>query len=128
MGQFGFGLRLEPPRGPAQPLRCAQDDPGWARHPLPQNVLTRDELFDNVMFYWLPAAGASSARMYWERFNKFNLDPIHIPAGCSIFPKDIFCSSRRWAEKRFTRLVCWSELEKGGVTSPPSSNRLHSSS
>ena len=29
----------------------------------PENVLTRDELLDNVMLYWLPAAAASSARL-----------------------------------------------------------------
>ncbi len=80
----------------------------------PENVLTRDELLDNVMFYWLPAAGASSARLYWESFNKVNFDLIGIPVGCSIFPKEIFRSSRRWAEKRFTRLVYWNELDKGG--------------
>ena len=31
-----------------------------------ENVLTRDELLDNLMLYWLPATGASSARLYWE--------------------------------------------------------------
>jgi len=80
----------------------------------PENVLTRDELLDNLMLYWLPAAGASSARLYWESFNKINFEPIHIPVGCSIFPKEIFRCSRRWAEKRFTRLVYWNELDKGG--------------
>jgi pimeloyl-ACP methyl ester carboxylesterase len=30
----------------------------------PANVLSRDEVLDNVMLYWLPATGASSARMY----------------------------------------------------------------
>lgn len=52
--------------------------------------------------------------MYWESFNKYNLDPIHTSAGCSLFPKEIFRCSRRWAEKRFSRLVYWNELEKGG--------------
>jgi pimeloyl-ACP methyl ester carboxylesterase len=37
-----------------------------------------------------------------------------VPTGCSIFPKEIFRSSRRWAEKRFTKLVHWNELPKGG--------------
>jgi pimeloyl-ACP methyl ester carboxylesterase len=80
----------------------------------PENVLTRDELLDNVMFYWVPAAAASSARLYWESFNKFNFDPIGIPVGCSIFPKEVFRCSRRWAEKRFAKLVYWNELDKGG--------------
>ena len=32
----------------------------------PENALTRDELLDNVMLYWVTATGASSARLYWE--------------------------------------------------------------
>lgn len=36
----------------------------------PENVLSRDELLDNVMLYWLPATGTSSARLYWESFGK----------------------------------------------------------
>lgn len=37
----------------------------------PENVLTRDELLDNIMMYWLPDAAASSARLYWESFLEF---------------------------------------------------------
>ncbi len=81
----------------------------------PENVLTRDELLDNIMLYWLPATGASSARLYWESFRSIpTLGEVGVPTGCSIFPKEIFRSSRRWAEKRFTNLVHWNELERGG--------------
>ncbi len=82
----------------------------------PENVLTRDELLDNVMLYWLPGAAASSARLYWESFRgqTGGLPEVHVPTGCSIFPKEIFRMSRRWAEKRFTKLVYWNELERGG--------------
>ena len=80
----------------------------------PENVLTRDELLDNVMMYWLPDAGASSARLYWESFRNFPTDAVNIPTGCSIFPKEIFRTSRRWAEKRFSKLVYFNELNKGG--------------
>lgn len=80
----------------------------------PENVLTRDELLDNVMMYWIPAAGASSARIYWESFGKIDMEPISVPTGCSIFPKEIFRASRRWAEKRFTNIVHWNEHDKGG--------------
>ena len=34
--------------------------------------------------------------------------------GCSIYPNEIFRMSRRWAEKRFTDLVHWNELDAGG--------------
>jgi pimeloyl-ACP methyl ester carboxylesterase len=80
----------------------------------PENVLTRDELLDNVMLYWLPASGASAARLYWQSFRKFDLTPVDIPAGCSIFPKEIFRPSRRWAAARYRNIVHWNELERGG--------------
>jgi len=80
----------------------------------PENVLGRDELLDNVMLYWLPGTGASSARLYWESFRTLNLDPVRVPVGCSIFPKEIFRTSRRWAEKRFEKLIHFHDMEKGG--------------
>jgi pimeloyl-ACP methyl ester carboxylesterase len=80
----------------------------------PENALTRDEMLDNIMLYWLPNAAASSARLYWESFTRTRRDAITIPVGCSIFPKEIFRASRRWAERRYKNLVYWNELEKGG--------------
>jgi pimeloyl-ACP methyl ester carboxylesterase len=80
----------------------------------PENVLSRDELIDNLMLYWLPATAASSARLYWESFRMPNVSEVPIPTGASIFPKEIFRASRRWAEKRFTKLIHWNELPKGG--------------
>ena len=47
---------------------AALGDPDCDGHP--ENVLTRDELLDNVMLYWINANGASSARIYWESFGK----------------------------------------------------------
>ncbi|MFB3739264.1 MAG: epoxide hydrolase family protein, partial [Candidatus Velamenicoccus archaeovorus] len=37
-----------------------------------ETVLTRDELLDNLMLYWLPRTGASSARLYWESIRQVN--------------------------------------------------------
>jgi pimeloyl-ACP methyl ester carboxylesterase len=80
----------------------------------PENILTRDELLDNVMMYWLPNAGASSARIYWESFGNIHFDAVELPVGCSIFPKEIFKISKRWAKKRFSNLIYFNVLEKGG--------------
>jgi len=80
----------------------------------PENVLTRDEMLDNVTLYWLTATGASSARLYWESFEHPNHDPVHVPTGCSIFPREIYRPSRRWAERRFTDIRHWNELPRGG--------------
>jgi epoxide hydrolase len=87
----------------------------------PENVLTRDELLDNLMLYWLPGAGASSARLYWESIRQVNewisgtaTDSVSAPTGCSIFPKELQRPSRRWAQRRFTNIRYWNEPEKGG--------------
>ena len=87
----------------------------------PENVLTRDELLDNLMLYWLPGTGGSSARLYWESmrevrelFTRANTDVVAVPTGCSIFPKEIQRPSRRWAEKRFTDIRYWNEPARGG--------------
>jgi epoxide hydrolase len=83
-------------------------------HGHPENVLSRDELLDNVMLYWLTATGASSARLYWESFRRRDFTPISVPSGCSIFPKEIFRISRRWAATRFTDLRHFNTLDRGG--------------
>jgi epoxide hydrolase len=82
----------------------------------PENAVKRDELLDNIMLYWLPAAGASSARMYWENFSVLTKPKpqIHMPVGASVFPYEIFRASRRWCEERYTNLVHFNVLDKGG--------------
>ncbi|MDJ0707902.1 MAG: epoxide hydrolase [Leptolyngbyaceae cyanobacterium MO_188.B28] len=84
----------------------------------PENALTKDEMLGDIMLYWLTAAGASSARLYWESFEKvfsFNTrDKVVIPAGGSIFPHEIIPTPRSWAEQRYRNLVYWNELDRGG--------------
>jgi epoxide hydrolase len=87
----------------------------------PENVLTRDELLDNLMLYWLPRTGASSARLYWESIRQVNEwisgstdDTVDVPTGCSIFPKELQRPSRRWAQKRFPDIRYWNEPDRGG--------------
>ena len=80
----------------------------------PENVLTKDELLDNIMLYWCNASAASSARLYWHSFNDLSRDEIVLATGCSVYPKEIFRASRRWAERRFKNLIHWNELDKGG--------------
>ncbi|OUS11976.1 epoxide hydrolase [Gammaproteobacteria bacterium 53_120_T64] len=80
----------------------------------PENVLSKDELLDNIMLYWCNASAASSARLYWQSFNDLSRDDVALATGCSVYPKEIFRASRRWAERRFKNLIHWNELEKGG--------------
>jgi pimeloyl-ACP methyl ester carboxylesterase len=82
----------------------------------PESALTQDEMLDNIMLYWLPGTGASSARLYWESFGSFGQPgwKLELPVGCSVFPKEIFRPSRRWAETRMTNIIHWNEPPKGG--------------
>lgn len=81
----------------------------------PLNVLSYDELLDNIMLYWLGNAGASSARLYWQSFRSgFFALPLKLPVGCSIFPKELYRAPRSWAERCMSNLIHWNELPKGG--------------
>ncbi|HLN18447.1 MAG TPA: alpha/beta fold hydrolase [Acidimicrobiales bacterium] len=80
----------------------------------PVGALGADRILDNVMLYWLSASGASSARLYWESFRSMTGGAVAVPTGASIFPKEIFRPSRRWAERRYENIVFWEELDRGG--------------
>ena len=80
----------------------------------PEDALTRDAMLDNLMLYWLPATGASSARLYWESFGAFAPQKIELPVAVSAFPKEILPTPRKWAERNFPNLVHWGDMDKGG--------------
>ena len=85
----------------------------------PENIFSLDEMLDDIMLYWIPNAGASSARLYWEAMQEMmaggmSFSPMPTPSGISMFPGEQVRLSRRWAESRFSRLVHFNELERGG--------------
>ncbi len=81
----------------------------------PENVLTRDELLDNIMLYWATSSATSSARIYWESFRRQrDTASIDIPSGFTVYPKEIVPPVRRWCEATFTNIVSWNERQKGG--------------
>lgn len=79
-------------------------------------VVDRDTLLDNVSVYWFTATGASSARIYWESFPRhLGSDPVPVPTGVSLFPREIAPLPRSWAERRFSDIRHWNDdLERGG--------------
>jgi epoxide hydrolase len=81
----------------------------------PEDALTRDEMLDNITLYWLTGTAASSARIYFEHAGANpNAGMVEIPVGCSNFPHEIFPAPRSWAERVYTNLVYWNELDRGG--------------
>jgi len=84
-------------------------------------VLSPDQVLDNITLYWLTRTGGSSARLYWESiaevtawFTRPGGDRITVPTGCTVFPQEIPRPFRRWAEPRFPSIVHWGEPERGG--------------
>ncbi|MBU1385027.1 MAG: epoxide hydrolase [Alphaproteobacteria bacterium] len=84
----------------------------------PESAIALDHIIDDIMLYWLPAAGPSSARFYWESMREMAggmpTDPIPLPAGVSMFPGEQVRLSRRWAERRFADLRFFGEADRGG--------------
>ena len=81
----------------------------------PPERLTRDDVLDNITLYWLTNTGVSSARSYWD--NKppyFGPKNFSIPAAVTVFPGEIYQPSRRWAERGYSNLSYFHEVDKGG--------------
>ncbi len=90
----------------------------------PERVFSMDAMLDDIMLYWLPNTGASSARLYWENMGPHAsrggpTGPMTTPAGISMFPQEPVRVSRRWAERRFANLIHFNELDKGGHFAAP---------
>ena len=79
----------------------------------PESVVSKDEMLDNIMMYWLPGAGGSSARLYWESFRR-RPPQVDIPTMATVFPREIVPAPRSWCEKVYTDIRRWTEVEKGG--------------
>jgi len=85
----------------------------------PESVFTADGMLDDIMLYWVPNTGASSARLYWEGMQAMKAGgmprmPMPTSTGISMFPGEQLRLSRRWAERRFAKLVHFNELDRGG--------------
>ena len=81
----------------------------------PENVLSRDELLDNVMLYWINGTGASSGRIYWESFGAFGRanNRVELPTGVASFPKEITRTPRSWCESNYN-ITHWTKMPRGG--------------
>jgi pimeloyl-ACP methyl ester carboxylesterase len=85
----------------------------------PESLFTRNELLDNLMMYWLPACGASAARLYPEShyrmfLDQTNQDVVELPVAVSAFPNELVPVPRSWAETRYKKIVHWNVLPRGG--------------
>ena len=77
-----------------------------------------EAMLDTISLYWFTNTAASSARIYWENARaglvSFSKGRIDLPMAASVFPKEIFCPPRAWAEALWPNLFYWNELDQGG--------------
>jgi len=82
---------------------------------VPERSLTRDEMLDDISLYWLTNSAISSAQLYWENnANNFVAVDVAIPAAITVFPGEIYCAPRSWAERSYHQLIYFNEVNKGG--------------
>ncbi|RWO28620.1 MAG: epoxide hydrolase [Mesorhizobium sp.] len=82
----------------------------------PERVLTKDEMLDDISLYWLTESGTSAAQIYWEdHSNNFNaVDIADLPVAVTVFPGEIYCAPRSWAERCYHNLIYFHEAKAGG--------------
>src|SRR2546429_4596374 len=59
----------------------------------PEDVLTRDDMLDEITLFWLTDSAASSARLYLEQAHllgkRNNPGRVDLPVAVSVFPNDL---------------------------------------
>ena len=80
--------------------------------------LTRDDILDNITFYWLTNTAISSARLYWEfrqtaKAGFFDAKGITIAVGVSANPSEIYTAPKSWTERAFPKLLHYGRTPKG---------------
>jgi pimeloyl-ACP methyl ester carboxylesterase len=80
----------------------------------PVGNLTRDEVLDNVTFYWLTNTGVSSGRLYWEsKYGFFDAKGVAIPVAVTVFPNELYQAPRSWTERAYPKLMYFNEVDRG---------------
>lgn len=82
-----------------------------------ESRFTKDQLLTNIMIYWVTGTINSSTRLYYETIGpgrRKEMPKVNVPAGCALFPKELYRSPRVWAENTYTNITRWSRFESGG--------------
>lgn len=68
-----------------------------------------------ITLYWLTNTGVSASRLYWEyKGGFFNAEGVSIPVAVSVFPGEQYQAPRSWAERAYSKLIYYNQVDKGG--------------
>jgi pimeloyl-ACP methyl ester carboxylesterase len=86
----------------------------------PERLLTKDEVLDDISFYWLTDTATSAARLYWENHNSLlstaaqQTAEISLPVAITVFPEEIYRAPETWARRAYRNLIYFHEVDRGG--------------
>jgi epoxide hydrolase len=84
----------------------------------PEDELSVDAMLDDISLYWFTNTAASSARIYWNNTRAgmagLSAGRIELPMAASVFPHEIFCPPKAWADALWPNLFYWNEVDRGG--------------
>jgi pimeloyl-ACP methyl ester carboxylesterase len=89
-------------------------------HGVPERVLSRDEMLNDITLYWLTNTGASSSRFYWENNNNNfssvtqRTNEIKVPVAITVFPGEIYKAPESWSKSAYPSLYYYHQVSKGG--------------
>jgi len=87
---------------------------------VPERVLSRDAILNDITLYWLTNTGASSSRFYWENNNNnFSAETqktrdIKVPVAITVFPHEIYRAPETWSKQAYPSLYYYKQVSKGG--------------
>ncbi|USW58790.1 Putative epoxide hydrolase, alpha/Beta hydrolase [Septoria linicola] len=109
---LGYGLADSPI---AQASWIFEKFRDWSHHNgNVETVLTKNDMLDTIMLYWLSNSSTSSARYYWENQPDTTAWSIDMPVGISWFPGDTSYAPKEWCERYWKNIMYWNETGKGG--------------
>jgi pimeloyl-ACP methyl ester carboxylesterase len=80
----------------------------------PVGNLTKDEVLDNITMTWVTNTGVSSGRLYWENdLGFFDVKGVLVPAGVSVFPRELYQAPRSWTERAYPNLIYFNQVDQG---------------
>ena len=81
----------------------------------PENALTRDEMLDNVMLYWVTELGdVVGAPLLGELRTRHRARPSPCRPASPSIPRRSCRRCRSWSNERYPNIVHWREYDKGG--------------
>jgi microsomal epoxide hydrolase len=79
-----------------------------------QSCLSYEDVITNIMIYWVTNTIYTSCRIYHENSNHLTpVGDIKVPAGVSLFSKDVLLPPKSWIEKHLN-MVQFTRIEGGG--------------